>query len=610
MTVQETNLQAIPGLENKDTDLAHVLLTLHQLKCEELERIKRAMFQYMFIMIERRTYMNLNFKTLRLNKDNSQVEAKSAQYALPKSFWETYSSFANTNGGQIILGVSEDKDTKELSVTGIDNPDAAEKQFWDTINNPQKVSCNILSNNDFNTITTEDGKTVFIIHVPRAMLELRPVYINNDIINGSFKRNHEGDYHMTKEEVSKMLRDACPYSYDQKVYDELPLSVLSDDTITKFRRYHEGHKENHPWSKLPKEQYLLMIGAAAFSESDSVAHPTMAGLLMFGEEHVITRFFPDYFLDYRENLDPGKVRWTDRVQSISGEWSGNVFDFYLLVNNKLVMDLKVPFKLRGMERVDNTPLHDAVREAFINCLSNADYFGRCGIVIRKNIDSIVYENPGSIRVGKEQMMRGGISDARNKTIMKMFNLLGYGEKAGSGIPMIIQAAEEFGLPSPEVSENLEFDRTLFTIYVKPNLNKENEVDFATLKNDGSVMTNPPDNAETVGYNAEAAGYNAEAAGYNAEAAGDNAKTAGDNAETGSGGAETYIVGNPPKSKHVKQNSADLILQTIEGKELSAREISLNINLSLRRTRELLSKLVKSGKVVFYGSNEKRKYLLP
>lgn len=192
MTVQETNLQAIPGLENKDTDLAHVLLTLHQLKCEELERIKRAMFQYMFIMIERRTYMNLNFKTLRLNKDNSQVEAKSAQYALPKSVWETYSSFANTNGGQIILGVSEDKDTKELSVTGIDNPDAVEKQFWDTINNPQKVSCNILSNNDFNTITTEDGKTVFIIHVPRAMLELRPVYINNDIINGSFKRNHEG----------------------------------------------------------------------------------------------------------------------------------------------------------------------------------------------------------------------------------------------------------------------------------------------------------------------------------------------------------------------------------------------------------------------------------
>ncbi len=610
MTVQETNLQAIPGLENKNTDLAHVLPALHQLKCEELERIKRAMFQYMFIMIERRTYMNLDFKTLRLNKDNSQVETKNAQYALPKSVWETYSSFANTNGGQIILGVSEDKDTKELSVTGIDDPDAVEKQFWDTINNPQKVSCNILSNNDFNTITTEDGRTVFIIHVPRAMLELRPVYINNDIIKGSFKRNHEGDYHMTKEEVSKMLRDACPYSYDQKVYDELPLSVLSDDTITKFRRYHEGHRENHPWSKLPKEQYLLMIGAAAFSESDSVAHPTMAGLLMFGEEHVITRFFPDYFLDYRENLDPGKVRWTDRVQSISGEWSGNVFDFYLLVNNKLVMDLKVPFKLRGMERVDNTPLHDAVREAFINCLSNADYFGRCGIVIRKNIDSIVYENPGSIRVGKEQMMRGGISDARNKTIMKMFNLLGYGEKAGSGIPMIIQAAEEFGLPTPEVSENLEFDRTLFTIYVKPNLNQENELDSANLKNDGSVMTNLTDNAEDVEDNAENTGDNANEGRNNAETDSRGAETDSRGAETGPRGAKTYIVSNNPQGKHLKQNSADLILQTIEGKELSAREISLNINLSLRRTRELLSKLVKSGKVVFYGSNEKRKYLLP
>ncbi len=481
--------------------------------------------------------MDLDLKAMKIDRENSHVEAKSAQYALPKTIWETYSAFANTDGGQIVLGVSEDPETKELVITGIIDPETVKKQFWDTINNPQKVSCNILSSNDLNEVSLDNGTSVFIINIPRASLVLRPIYINNDIINGSFKRNHEGDYHMTKEDVSKMLRDASPYSYDQKVYEELPLSVLSDDTITKFRRYHDGHRENHPWSKLSTEQYLLMIGAAAFSESDSVAHPTMAGLLMFGEEPVITRFFPDYFLDYRENLDPGKVRWTDRVQSISGEWSGNVFDFYLLVNNKLVMDLKVPFKLRGMERIDNTPLHDAVREAFINCLSNADYFGRCGIVIRKNVDSIVYENPGSIRVGKEQMMRGGISDARNKTIMKMFNLLGYGEKAGSGIPMIIQATEECGLPAPEVSENIEFDRTLFTIYLKPKVNLENDGAPDNLKTGGSSIKPLPDGAEITGDNAETSANGAENAGDNAENAGDNAENAGDNAENARDNAE-------------------------------------------------------------------------
>lgn len=516
--------------------------------------------------------MDLDLKALKIDKENSRVEAKSAQYTLPKNIWVTYSSFANTDGGQIILGVSEDPKTKELIITGIDDPDTVEKQFWDTINNRQKVSSNILSSSDLNKIKLYNGKSVFIINVPRASLVLRPIYINNDIINGSFKRNHEGDYHMSREDVSKMLRDACPYSYDQKVYDELSLSVLSDETISKFRRYHDGHKENHPWSKLSKEQYLLMIGAASFSEKDSLAHPTMAGLLMFGEEQVITRFFPDYFLDYRENLDPGKVRWTDRVQSISGEWSGNVFDFYLLVNNKLVMDLKVPFKLKGMERIDNTLLHDAVREAFINCLCNADYFGRCGIVIRKNVDSIVYENPGSIRVGKEQMMRGGISDARNKTIMKMFNLLGYGEKAGSGIPMIIQAAEEFGLSNPEVSENLEFDRTLFTIYLKATNKKEQD-------------------------------------NYNIQVS-RGAENDSRGAKNDSRGAKNDKIFNK-RPKRRKQDSINLILLALKKEqEMNVREVSLYINLSLRRTRELLSELVKSGEVISYGSNESKKYLLP
>ena len=55
-------------------------------------------------------------------------------------------------------------------------------------------------------------------------------------------------------------------------------------------------------------------------------HPTIAGLLMFGDEYNIVRELPEYFLDYREMLDP-TTRWTDRVQSSSGDWTGNIQDF-------------------------------------------------------------------------------------------------------------------------------------------------------------------------------------------------------------------------------------------------------------------------------------------
>ena len=124
---------------------------------------------------------------------------------------------------------------------------------------------------------------------------------------------------------------------------------------------------------------------------------------------------------------------------------------------------KKPFKLEGITRVDDTPVHKAVREALVNCLVNTDYFLPCGVVIKKEDDKLVIENPGSIRTGKKQMLRGGISDPRNKTLMKMFNMIGIGERAGSGIPDIYQVWENEGWPMPVVEESYNPDRTRLSL---------------------------------------------------------------------------------------------------------------------------------------------------
>ena len=56
--------------------------------------------------------MNLIFEGVDL-------EYKKAENSLPKSFWETYSAFANTNGGKIILGIDE----KNIDpYQGVNNP--------------------------------------------------------------------------------------------------------------------------------------------------------------------------------------------------------------------------------------------------------------------------------------------------------------------------------------------------------------------------------------------------------------------------------------------------------------------------------------------------------
>ncbi|MCI7379914.1 MAG: ATP-binding protein [Hungatella hathewayi] len=86
-----------------------------------------------------------------------------------------------------------------------------------------------------------------------------------------------------------------------------------------------------------------------------------------------------------------------------------------------------------------------------------------GIVVRKNQESIVIENPGYVRIEKRQMLKGGISDPRNKTLMKMFNMIGIGERAGIGVPDIFSVWEQEGWKEPEIEEQYGPDRTVLIL---------------------------------------------------------------------------------------------------------------------------------------------------
>lgn len=301
-----------------------------------------------------------------------------------------------------------------------------------------------------------------VIHVPKAKREVKPIYINKDVFNGTFRRNWEGDYHCEKSEVLAMLRDQPEITSDMKVLDNVLTDVLDLETLHSYRNRHMAFKPGHTWEKYDDLKYMENIGAVAESNVDGKLHPTAAGLLMFGEEYKIVREFPEYFLDYREVLDP-LIRWTDRFQSSSGDWAGNLFEFYFRVYNKIAKDLKVPFKLQGGDRIDDTPVHKALREALANCLINTDYYGRCGVVIKKEPNCLIIENPGDVRTGKAQMLRGGVSDPRNKALMKMFNLIGVGERAGSGVPDIYAVWENEGWKEPVVEEKYNPDRTILTL---------------------------------------------------------------------------------------------------------------------------------------------------
>ncbi len=402
-------------------------------------------------------------------KEDNRREVKAANGGLPQNLWETYSAMANTYGGVIICGVKERADGSWFT-TGMKDVDRLKKNFWNQINDPKKVSINLLRESDV-TPYEKDGDVILVIYVSAADRQYKPVFINGDLYRGSFKRNNEGDYHCTHDDVQGMLRDQTRVTMDMKVLPNMSIGDFDRESVKSYRTWFAIKHPDHAWTKLPDDQFLEMIGAASDDCPDHRLHPTCAGLLMFGQEHKITREYPMYFLDYRDHADPS-VRWTDRIQSQSPDWSGNLFDFFTQVSRKLLRLLKVPFKLVNMVRVDETPMHDAVREALVNCLVNADYFLPRGVVIDSYDDRIILKNPGSSIVGKRQMLRGGDSEPRNANVMKMFNLLGFGEHAGSGIPDIYSVWETAGYVAPTIEEHFGEDGPSKTVITLPLVEKD------------------------------------------------------------------------------------------------------------------------------------------
>lgn len=87
-------------------------------------------------------------QSLLAQRESEDLEFKQASSGFPGSFWDTYSAFANTEGGTIIFGVVEKKDGLYLDILADELVEKYKKDFWNNVNNKSTISCNLLSNDD------------------------------------------------------------------------------------------------------------------------------------------------------------------------------------------------------------------------------------------------------------------------------------------------------------------------------------------------------------------------------------------------------------------------------------------------------------------------------
>lgn len=87
-----------------------------------------------------------------------------------------------------------------------------------------------------------------------------------------------------------------------------------------------------------------------------------------------------------------------------------------------VQDIKVPFRMDGGNRVDDTPVHQALREALANCLGQCGLLWQAGAGHPQKAGRHHHVQPRSFRIELDAAKSRRRVRSRNGTMLKMFNL--------------------------------------------------------------------------------------------------------------------------------------------------------------------------------------------
>lgn len=348
---------------------------------------------------------------IRDYRENNRIEAKLALGGLPESLWESYSAFANTLGGVILLGVEERRDK---SFRPVDLPRAEDyvrairARLWDR----KRVSADLLDPEDV-AVETVEGCRIVVLTVPRAERQDRPVFIDGAPLRGTYRRRGDGDYRCTPEEVRAMQRDARRRSWDTRPLGRLGFRALDPKSVESYREDLMEAVPDEDWAALTDPEMLLRCGGARREEG-------------------------------REDT-----------------FRGNLYSFYHFCLRRL----------RESPLWDGNALPPGVEDAFraglVNCLINADYRGRGGIEIALTRDAITLTNPGGFRMSPRTALSGGQSDPRNLGLMGLFRRIGLSDSQGRGIPEIYAAWQREGRGTPTLRESFCPDRTALTLPFRP-----------------------------------------------------------------------------------------------------------------------------------------------
>jgi ATP-dependent DNA helicase RecG len=354
---------------------------------------------------------------------------------------KTICAFANTSGGELIIGVSD-----KGKIVGVKDTEKLIRDLPNKIRDKLKITPSI-------SVEEKEGKE--ILHIK--------------IFPSSIPVSYEGKFYVRSGSTTQELKDTeLAYFLLEKMgktWDSLSsgfdISEIDFSTIEMFKNLAKNRIQSiKEFDSVEK----IFLNLKLFDENKKI---TNAGILLFGKEP------QKKFISATVRVGRFKNS-THIVDTVVIE--GNLFKQVDGVMNAIRKHLNVRFEIKGVVRQDvwDYPL-GALREAVINALIHRDYLSTAEIQIKIYDDRIWIWNPGKLplQIKLEELKKEHSSYPRNPLIANAFYLAGFIERWGSGTKRIVQLCMEQGLPEPEYKEEFGGFSVYFykDIYTEENLKK-------------------------------------------------------------------------------------------------------------------------------------------
>lgn len=398
-----------------------------------------------------------------IRSDDATCEVKECAKSLSNDIWESVSAFANTEGGTIVLGLSERNGFEPVSGFLTDR---VCNQFIAGMGDGGQIG-RLTNPPRYAIDRIPYGREVLLaIEVEELEASHKPCYITARGLNGgSYRRVDDADVRLTANEIYLLQNADTLLASDRAVVVDASCKDL-DRTICE--QAIDCARRTNPRAVQGVDSFEERLVRLNFMKEDGSI--TKSGLIAAGKYP--QQFYPRLCIDVAVHAgsakaSAGSLRFVDRV--LCEGPVGTMIDDAVAAIRK---NLRTRSVVSGLGRYDELEIPEgALREAVANAVVHREYDDRfLGESIAVDIfdDRVEVVNPGGLWGKSRNELADGRSTCRNATLMKLLNLVSassvnapMAEGDGTGVLFIQAECERRGLRPPVFAPSIGHFKVVF-----------------------------------------------------------------------------------------------------------------------------------------------------